>query len=166
MKTYTPLLVLLAGCFGAPEWPKLKQDIRHKYPDVEQISPEALHEWLEDESRTPPTLLDVRKKDEFAVSHLPGARWVEPGTPVSSIEGLDPSTPIVVYCAVGYRSSKFATKLDQAGFHQIANLEGSIFEWANRGYSVYQGDEEVKEVHPFNQEWGRLLREDRRSFWR
>lgn len=40
------------------------------------------------------------------------------------------------------------------------NLEGSIFEWVNEGHSVYQGEQAVKQVHPFSHLWGLLLNPD------
>jgi hypothetical protein len=32
-----------------------------------------------------------------------------------------------------------------------------VFEWANSGYPVFRDGEAVREVHPFDAEWGRLL---------
>ena len=40
---------------------------------VSQLSPRKLATWLSDSSRDRPQLLDVRTREEFAVSHIPGA---------------------------------------------------------------------------------------------
>ena len=65
--------------------------------------------------------------------------------------------PIVTYCSVGFRSASIASWLDSRGFKNVRNLEGSLFEWANRGGKVYQGDKLVNGVHPYDEEWGKLL---------
>jgi rhodanese-related sulfurtransferase len=69
-----------------------------------------------------------------------------------------PARPVVVYCAVGYRSSALAQKLQKAGLTNVFSLDGSIFQWANEGRQLYRGSERVKEVHPYNRKWGRLLK--------
>jgi hypothetical protein len=72
-------------------------------------------------------------------------------------------TPIVTYCAVGYRSGALATKLREAGFTSVRNLEGSIFQWANEHRPLVRGDEPVTTVHPYSSLWGRLLIDDARA---
>jgi rhodanese-related sulfurtransferase len=37
---------------------------------------------------------------------------------------------------VGYRSEKVTEKLQKAGFTQVSNLYGGIFEWVNQGYPI------------------------------
>jgi 3-mercaptopyruvate sulfurtransferase SseA len=63
----------------------------------------------------------------------------------------------VTYCSVGYRSAALAQQLQAMGCKKVFNLEGSLFEWVNQGYPVYQGEQVVKSVHPFNRLWGLLL---------
>jgi rhodanese-related sulfurtransferase len=102
-------------------------------------------------------LLDARQPSEYRVSHLRGARRIDPDHP--DIEGL--SVPrdarVVVYCAVGWRSGDVASRLQEAGYRQVYNLEGGIFGWANRGRPVYRDGERVRRVHPYDETWGRLL---------
>ena len=106
-------------------------------------------------------LLDTRKKKEYEVSHISGATW-------SGYRAFDvyafqkdvpaKETPIIVYCSVGVRSENIGEKLVEAGYSDVKNLYGGIFEWKNRGYPVYteQGIQTEK-VHAFNRRWGRLL---------
>jgi hypothetical protein len=42
----------------------------------------------------------------------------------------------------------------------VQNLEGSIFRWANEGRPVYADGMQVDRVHPFDDSWGKLLKED------
>lgn len=141
-----------------PDWLELKRSIRAEFPGVPQISTEELAEWLNDPSREPPVLLDARDPKEFAVSHLRNAHLApDVATAVRVVGDAKPNPPIVVYCSVGYRSSRLAKDLMDRGFANVANLEGSIFQWANEERPVYQGSERVERVHPFDNTWGRLL---------
>ncbi|MDG2213194.1 MAG: rhodanese-like domain-containing protein, partial [Verrucomicrobiota bacterium] len=76
-----------------------------KFGNVTHTTPEELNSWLKDSNRTAPRLWDIRRPDEFAVSHLPNARHVPPETSDSELKEIlkDTDQPIVVYCAVGYR---------------------------------------------------------------
>jgi rhodanese-related sulfurtransferase len=145
-------------------WFLLKKTLEHRFPEVVWISTQELSNWLNDKSKPAPLLLDVRTPAEWNVSHLPGARHVEPKTPVENVTaGISQDTPIVTYCAVGYRSAEMAKRLKAAGFTNVRNLEGSIFQWANEHRSLVQGEQPVSRVHPYNALWGRLLTEDVRA---
>ena len=63
-----------------------------------------------------------------------------------------------IVIALGTASAALAQKLKARGYTNVANLEGSIFQWANEGRPVYRGDEQVTQVHPFDAQWGRLLK--------
>ena len=109
-------------------------------------------------------LLDVRTPEEWNVSHLPGARRVDPNASAESVAaGLRKDTPIVTYCAVGYRSGQTADRLRSAGFTNVRNLEGSIFQWVNEHRPLVREQERVSQVHPYNTFWGRFLNEDVRA---
>ena len=127
------------------------------FPQVKQLPTAQLAEWLADNSRPQPLLLDVRQPEEFAVSHLDGARRVSLGEdPKSVLANVPLAQPIVCYCAAGFRSSIMAKRLVRAGHSEVFNLEGAIFDWACEGRPLICGDQLTREVHPFN--WlGRLL---------
>jgi rhodanese-related sulfurtransferase len=146
------------------DWFLLKKSLQHRFPKVEWISTQELADWLGSKDRPPPLLLDVRTQEEWDVSHLPGARRVDPSASVeTATAGVAKDTPIVTYCAVGYRSGDLATRLRAAGFTNVRNLEGSIFEWANEHRPLVHDDHPVKVVHPYNALWGRLLADDVRA---
>jgi sterol desaturase/sphingolipid hydroxylase (fatty acid hydroxylase superfamily)/rhodanese-related sulfurtransferase len=158
-------LVALAGVFAAarrhslPTWDDIERRIAAEYPDVRKISTTELDAWLHDSSKSPPILLDAREADEFAVSHLPGAIRVSPAASAVDLPpGVNKSAPIVVYCSVGYRSAGMAKRLQEAGFSDVCNLDGSIFRWANEGRPLLQGDNAVSVVHPYDEHWGTLLK--------
>ena len=64
---------------------------------------------------------------------------------------------------MGYRSARIADRLETAGFRDVRNLTGSIFQWANEGRPVVRDGEPVREVHPYDAVWGRLLDRDLRA---
>jgi rhodanese-related sulfurtransferase len=131
---------------------------------VEWITTANLADWLADKKRAHPILLDVRTEDEWNISRLPGSRRVVPNASVEeAASGITKETPIVTYCAVGYRSAALATKLMEAGFTSVRNLDGSIFQWANEHRPLVRDNKPVTIVHPYSSLWGRLLTDDVRA---
>jgi rhodanese-related sulfurtransferase len=139
-------------------WLATKQAIRIKFPHVKHISTNSLASWLDQTKVKQPLLLDTRTEPEYAVSHLPDAQLVAPDTQnFAFLDSLALDAPIITYCSVGYRSSMMAERLQEAGYTNVTNLEGSIFQWANEGRPVYRNSQIVQQVHPYNQLWGYLL---------
>ena len=162
MLSLVPVLVRPAR---ASDLEKIKQMTRNKFPDVRQLSTEALANWLADTNRAAPLLVDARSEAEFRVSHLRNAVHAESVQEVKRLaaETNGQARPTVVYCAVGYRSSALAQKLQKAGVTNVFNLDGSIFQWANEGRDVYQGEKRVGKVHPYDRKWGQLLKPEYRA---
>jgi sulfur-carrier protein adenylyltransferase/sulfurtransferase len=85
------------------------------------------------------TLLDVRREIEQQISGLPGATQIHLDKLEESINLLDKTQPIVVYCRTGKRSARAVRKLEKAGFDQVYNLRGGINAWAREvDPSMYQ----------------------------
>lgn len=155
----------LFGCRNGIAWEGVERMIDKDYPAVHAITTDSLHAWLQDETLTSPLLLDVRKAEEYAVSHLEGATRVDPNTTdFTFLADQTRETPIVAYCSVGYRSAAIVERLQEAGFTNVYNLKGSIFKWANRGYPVVRDGEIVEEVHPYDRLWGQLLERSYRTY--
>jgi rhodanese-related sulfurtransferase len=106
-------------------------------------------------------ILDAREKEEFEVSHLKNSIYVgyndfSAESVTSKIE--DKNVPIVVYCSLGIRSETISEKLKGAGYSNIKNLYGGIFEWMNKGYSVYNStNTETQKIHTFSKHWAKYL---------
>jgi len=143
----------------------IKRLISRKFPSVEWVTIKDLAQWLNDPTKPQPILLDARTQPEYELSHLPQAKHIDPYHP--NLEAIAASfskdIPIVVYCSVGYRSARVAQKLEQAGFDRVYNLEGSIFQWANEGRSIYQNGYLTTLVHPYDALWGKLLKPQHRA---
>ena len=139
----------------ATEPSDLRPAIDREHGPMRWVEPATLAAWMADGE--PLTLLDVRRPEEFAVSHLRGARQVDPGATPGA-----PSGRVVVYCSVGYRSGALAARLREQGVH-AHNLVGGIFQWANEGREVVRDGRPVRRVHPFDRTWGRLLNAELRA---
>ncbi|HEY9761001.1 MAG TPA: rhodanese-like domain-containing protein [Trichocoleus sp.] len=150
------LLRTLTHPWRALVWRYLKAKIRKQFPTAEPISTQELADWLRQKNRPQPVLLDVRRAEEFAVSHLPQAQAISTVEEVLKA-GLTPDSPLVTYCSIGYRSARLAAQLQAAGFTQVYNLEGSIFQWFNEGRQVVTNGEPTDRVHPYSKAWGLLL---------
>ena len=123
---------------------------------VPLIKPEALLA-LQDSSKV--HLLDTRAPEEFAVSHLQGAKFVDyDAFDPAAVAHLPKDEPVVVYCSVGYRSERIGEKLQEMGFSQVFNLYGGIFYWKNKDHAVMnEHNVETDSVHTYNRLWGRWL---------
>ena len=168
MKLKTISILVLALLFASAVrghafgWALVNAKIRSEFPDVRRITTAELAAWLNDSSRPAPRLLDVRTRAEFDVSHLHGAKHVDPDAAAASVGGAK-DQPIVTYCSVGYRSGAFAKKLGDAGYTNVTNLEGSIFRWANEDRPLLAGGRAADKVHPYNRTWGMLLKRQHRA---
>ena len=113
-----------------------------------------------------PVLLDTRAPAEFAVSHLRGARWVGyEDFMLSRVQDLPKNTPIVVYCSVGYRSEKIGEQLQRAGYTNVRNLYGGLFEWVNEGQpAVTAGNAPTPRVHAYSRSWGIWLKRGQKVY--
>jgi len=108
------------------------------------------------------TLIDSREWEEYSVSHLQSA--IYSGYNDFNLAQLtqhlpDKQDPIVVYCSIGVRSEKIAQKLKKAGYQNVLNLYGGIFEWVNSGHPVVnKKQEETLKVHAYSKVWGLFLK--------
>jgi len=111
--------------------------------------------------KTDAILLDARELKEYEVSHLKHAMHVgydhfDLNTVLKNIPKT--STSIVVYCSVGIRSEAIAQQLKKAGYSNVYNLFGGIFEWKNHNLPVYNCEEtETENVHAYSKDWGQWL---------
>ena len=116
---YIPLLLslLLVGC--SAQQPQVS---------FRQISMEQAVTMMAEEENY--IILDVRRADEFAAGHIPGAVNI-PNESIGTEE--IPQLPdkdqlILVYCRSGNRSKQAAGKLANLGYTNIAEF-GGILDW-------------------------------------
>jgi len=77
-------------------------------------------------------LVDVREPGEWDEGIIEGAACVPQGEFFggTAIANLSRELPIVLYCHSGYRSANCAAALVNAGFTDVASLDGGIEAWA------------------------------------
>lgn len=122
--------------------------------DVPRISVGGAHA-----ERSRVLFLDTRARKEYAVSHIEGARFVGyEEFDLRTVNDVPKEQPIVAYCSIGKRSGEIGKKLMDAGFKNVQNLYGGLFEWVNRGYPVVDSENKpTQKVHAFNKLWGQWL---------
>ncbi len=141
-------------------WRDLKAEIRKRFDDVEHVTIDDYRERREPKM----SILDVRAEPEFELSHLPGALSAPMGSDFTKVlSGVDKGDLVMVYCSVGWRSSIAAQQLRSLGYVNVVNLEGSIFEWANRELPLEGREGANGMVHPFDADWGKLVDEPHRA---
>lgn len=84
-------------------------------------------------------LLDVRTPAEYMEVRLEGARLIPIDQLVARIGEIPVGQPVLVYCAVGSRSSQVANYLARQGYPEVFNMSGGIWGWQLRGYPVLKG---------------------------
>ncbi|GAC1499132.1 MAG: molybdopterin-synthase adenylyltransferase MoeB [Vulcanimicrobiaceae bacterium] len=86
---------------------------------------------LEDALRTS-ILLDVREPHETALGMLPGAVHIPATQLEARMHELNLSHSYIVACRVGQKSAWAAARLRDAGFRNVAHLEGGLLAYAVR----------------------------------
>lgn len=142
---------------------ELERKVSRDYQDISHVTPEQLEAAM----RRPEALLllDARDAEEIAVSRLPGAVAVDPD--ISTDDFMQRfgvaarSKDVVIYCSVGVRSSKLATRVRAAvlatGARSVSNLQGGIFAMHNTGRALVDGSGAIDFVHPYSRWWSSYL---------
>ena len=119
--------------------------------------------------KTNAILLDAREQKEFDVSHLKNAICVgyDKFKLKETLAKLpeDKNAKIVVYCSLGIRSETVAYKLIKAGYTNVYNLYGGIFEWKNANFKVIDTlGNTTEKVHTFNKSWSKWLKKGEKVY--
>lgn len=136
----------------------LKTLLAHTVPEISVTEAKT--------ASTTALFLDARESNEYQVSHIPGARFVGyDNFDINTLNDIPKDQAIIVYCSVGYRSEKVSEQLLAAGYTDVANLYGGIFEWKNQGHEVVTPEgETTEEVHAFSRSWGIWLKKGERVY--
>jgi sulfur dioxygenase len=120
------------GPAADPSWAPL----RYSFAGVWEIDPHGL-----EEHQGPVQILDVREEDEFTgpLGHIEGAVLIPLGQLAARVDELRRDRPIVAVCRAGSRSAQATAILQQAGFGDIANLNGGMLRWRAEGHPVEGG---------------------------
>ena len=115
-----------------PNWAHL----RYSFAGVWEIDPHGLEELPGSVQ-----VLDVREAAEFTgpLGHIEGAVLIPLGELAGRLDELQRDRPIVAVCRAGSRSAQATAILQQAGFAEVANLNGGMLRWRAEGYAVEGG---------------------------
>lgn len=110
-------------------------------------------------SGTPVVLFDIRSAEEYEISHIRTANFLDYSSfNTRMVDKFKKDSPIIVYCSVGYRSERVGEKLKSAGFKNVKNLYGGIFQWVNEGHAVVnRTNHPTDSVHTYNRNWSQWL---------
>jgi rhodanese-related sulfurtransferase len=124
---------------------------------VEAVKEKGMHHFV---------ILDTREPEEYAVSHLEGARPVGyESFDEAVVRDIPKDKPVLVYCSVGYRSERIGEKLQEMGFKEVYNLYGGIFDWKNTGNPVVdESGKPTDTVHTYNRRWSQWLFEGEKVY--
>ena len=108
-----------------------------------------------------PIILDAREQTEFEISHIKGAIFVgyDKFDIARTTQLLTSKTQkIVVYCSLGVRSERIGEKLLKAGYTNVYNQHGGIFDWKNKGFDVVDSNNvTTQNVHAYSKIWSKYL---------
>ena len=161
-KLYILFLVISSLSFGQTKLDKLLNKWNKRNVPYMSVETLAL-------PKTAAILLDAREQKEFQVSHLENAICVGYNT-FKLKETLaklpeDKNAKIVVYCSLGIRSETVAHKLIEAGYTNVYNLYGGIFEWKNADFQVVDTlGNSTEKVHTFNKDWSKWLKKGKKVY--
>nr|WKN40242.1 rhodanese-like domain-containing protein [Tunicatimonas sp. TK19036] len=148
------LVSALSACGQKSYEEKLESLYEHTVP---LMTPQALDSLQQQKSSV--TLLDTRSPEEFEVSHLQQARFIDYDSfEISELQDVSKEDTVVLYCSVGYRSERIGEKLQKAGYRHVYNLYGGIFQWKNEGKEVFTPQNQPTDsVHTYNRNWSKWL---------
>jgi len=125
----------LAGAYTMPE--PLGADVAaaaqaYFSAGIKLIGADALYENLNDgDTANDPLVLDIRKPEDYALGHIPGAVNIDAGalfTP-ETLAALPTDRQIVVYCYTGQRSGQVVSVLNMLGYDAYS-LKFGMPAWA------------------------------------
>lgn len=138
-------------------------------PKAREGWPDLLIEWAEKAKKTydAPTLtapavaglgddvllVDVREAREIGVSRIKGSMPLS--SQIAQLEFIRKAKgkTVVVYCTVGWRSAKFAARLDEEGVDAY-NLDGGLCGWAAAGQQIVNAmGLETNEIHAYSEDF-------------
>jgi phage shock protein E len=108
-------------------------------PAMDQAAAISVAELREQQnSGSPPVIVDVRTDAEFERGHIPGAVHIPYDELDARLSELSasPFDTIVVYCGSGRRAWSGKRTLLQNGFGRVFRLKGGILAWERAGNPI------------------------------
>jgi phage shock protein E len=104
---------------------------------VRTITPDEAFAMIEERGDDPDfVIVDVRRPEEFAAGHIPGAININSAGFSEQIDGLDTEATYLIYCQWGARSAGVRELMREAGFREVYEIEGGVSAWEAAGLPV------------------------------
>ena len=132
--------------------------LKYNKQSIPYIYPEMLADIQKDSTIV---LLDTRERKEYQISHIKGALYA--GYENFNLQKVskvikNKEAQIIVYCSLGVRSEDIAEILQKAGYTNIQNLHGGIFDWKNNNLPLVNAKQkQTDSVHVYSKKWGKWL---------
>ncbi|HBG04989.1 MAG: rhodanese-like domain-containing protein [Geobacteraceae bacterium GWC2_58_44] len=81
-------------------------------------------------------LLDVRTPEEYRQARLRGSLLIPLGELEKRVKEIPRDRPLLVYCAVGARSSSAAGFLASKGYREIYHMSDGLVGWYKNGFPI------------------------------
>ena len=165
MKKHITFIIALFSVVQISFSQKTLEDLlnKHNTHSIPYISVEELAT-----SKTQAIILDAREFEEYQVSHLKNAVFVGFNSfnlQQTTLQLNNKEQTIVVYCSLGIRSEVIAENLKKAGYVNVLNLYGGIFEWKNQGFDIYNSSEiKTEKIHAYSRKWSHWLNSGQKVF--
>lgn len=151
------ILLLSSSChYFATDYDQMLESLYSN--SVPFISSDSLRQLHQNESNF--SLFDTRAKKEYQVSHIQHAIYIGYNDfDLKQLASVPKDQPIILYCSVGYRSERIGEQLQKAGFTEVYNLYGGIFQWINEGHPIFNHKKEPTDsIHAYSKSWGKWLK--------
>lgn len=103
-------------------------------------------------------LLDIRSPEEWEVSRLQDAEYVGyDDFTLELVSHIPRDAPVILYCAVGWRSGRIGETMREAGYTNLRDLYGGILLWTDSGFPVVNDQGRTQTVHGSQRRWGRWV---------
>jgi len=124
---FTALVIIIALLFGSTFLDALR--------GIKQVGPAETTRLINHEKAI---VVDVREDKEFADGHIINSIHIPMGKVKDQLSKLQKhkSSPIIVSCRSGARSSSICGLLRKNGFENVFNLKGGLVAWQNASMPV------------------------------
>jgi len=94
-------------------------------------------------------LIDLRTEREHDAGYISGSVWIPGGFLEYRIQEVckNSKAEIIVYCRRGGRALLAVKSLQQLGYKNVYNLEGGLYAWVEKEYSLYNRHGEIKVIN-------------------
>jgi len=114
---------------------------------VSQMNPEELKSKMDSKQKF--ILIDLRTEREHDAGYISGSVWIPGGFLEYKVQDIckNSKAEIIVYCRRGGRALLAVKSLQQVGYKNVYNLEGGLYAWVEKEYSLYNQHGEIKVIN-------------------